>query len=266
MKIRRRFLVAGYTVYRFGAPAWTLSVMSSPATEFCPQRVLVVDDERSLAALVGTYLTKAGFDPSVVHSGPEAVAACRAQAPDVLLLDLGLPGLDGVEVCRQVRTFSDCYIIMLTARTQETDKLIGLSVGADDYVTKPFSPRELVARVQTVLRRPRPSRDDPSSGRSTVAVFGPLQIDHESREVTLGGDQVGLTRTEFDIIAVLSERPNLAWSRRQLIDEVWDTAWVGDEHIVDVHIAHLRRKLGDDPNNPSFITTVRGVGYRMGRG
>lgn len=241
--------------------------MSSPATEFCPPRVLVVDDERSLAALVGTYLTKAGFAPAVAHSGPEAVAACRAQAPDVVILDLGLPGLDGVEVCRQVRTFSDCYIIMLTARTHETDKLIGLSVGADDYITKPFSPRELVARVQAVLRRPRPSRyADSPGGPGTVGVFGAMRIDHESREVTLGAAPVSLTRTEFDILAVLSERPKLAWSRRQLIDEVWDAAWVGDEHIVDVHIAHLRRKLGDDPTNPRFITTVRGVGYRMGRG
>ncbi|WP_343989778.1 response regulator transcription factor [Terrabacter terrae] len=241
--------------------------MSSPATEFPPARVLVVDDERSLATLVGTYLSQAGFAPALAHSGPEAVAAAREQAPDVLILDLGLPGLDGVEVCRQVRTFSDCYILMLTARTHETDKLIGLSVGADDYITKPFSPRELVARVQAVLRRPRPARTDPApANNSTVSVFGPLRIDYESREVTLDGDPVALTRTEFDILAVLSERPNLAWSRRQLIDEVWDAAWVGDEHIVDVHIAHLRRKFGDDSASPRFITTVRGVGYRMGRG
>ncbi|MER7071909.1 response regulator transcription factor [Terrabacter sp. NPDC000476] len=245
--------------------------MSSPAPEFPPARVLVVDDERSLATLVGTYLTQAGFAPSLVHSGPEAVAAAREQAPDVVVLDLGLPGLDGVEVCRQVRTFSDCYILMLTARTHETDKLIGLSVGADDYITKPFSPRELVARVQAVLRRPRPARPGTAStsaftDKDTVSVVGALRIDHESREVTLDGAPVALTRTEFDILAVLSERPNLAWSRRQLIDEVWDAAWVGDEHIVDVHIAHLRRKFGDDSTDPRFITTVRGVGYRMGRG
>lgn len=256
-----------YRVYRSRVRAWTLSCMSSPAPEFPPARVLVVDDERSLATLVGTYLTQAGFAPSLVHSGPEAVAAAREHAPDVLVLDLGLPGLDGVEVCRQVRTFSDCYILMLSARAHETDKLIGLSVGADDYITKPFSPRELVARVQAVLRRPRPDRPHQApKDRDTVSVFGALLIDHESREVTLNGAPVALTRTEFDILAVLSERPNLAWSRRQLIDEVWDAAWVGDEHIVDVHIAHLRRKFGDDPTSPRFITTVRGVGYRMGRG
>ena len=267
MKIQRRFAPLAVHGDQARVGAWTLAGMSSPATEFSPARVLVVDDERSLAALVGTYLTEAGFAPALVHSGPDAVAAARQQAPDVMILDLGLPGLDGVEVCRQVRTFSDCYIIMLTARSHETDKLIGLSVGADDYLTKPFSPRELVARVQTVLRRPRPARPDESRLRpGTVSVFGPLRIDHESREVSVDGEPVALTRTEFDIVAVLSERPNLAWSRRQLIDEVWDAAWVGDEHIVDVHIAHLRRKFGDDSTNPRFITTVRGVGYRMGRG
>ncbi|WP_169735948.1 response regulator transcription factor [Intrasporangium chromatireducens] len=241
--------------------------MSSPTTESPGARVLVVDDERSLATLVGNYLSQAGFAAALVHSGPEGVAAAREQDPDVVILDLGLPGLDGVEVCRQVRTFSDSYIIMLTARTHETDKLIGLSVGADDYVTKPFSPRELVARVQAVLRRPRLARRDmPRTGEGRVGVFGPLRVDTESREVTLHGAPVALTRTEFDILAVLSERPNLAWSRRQLIDEVWDAAWVGDEHIVDAHIAHLRRKFGDDSASPRFLTTVRGVGYRMGRG
>jgi DNA-binding response OmpR family regulator len=181
----------------------------------------------------------------------------------VVILDLGLPGLDGLEVCRQVRTFSDCYIIMLTARTHETYKVSGLGAGADDYVTKPFSPRELVARVQAVLRRPRRLRP---ANPGLNSVFGSLRIDHESREVTLAGAPVFLTRKEFDIVAVLSERPNFAWSRRQLIVQVWDTAWGHDEHIVDVHIANLRRKFGDDPNNPRYIVTVRGVGYRMGRG
>jgi DNA-binding response OmpR family regulator len=186
--------------------------------------------------------------------------------PDVVVLDLGLPGLDGLEVCRRLRTFSSCYVLMLTARDDEVDKLIGLSVGADDYITKPFSPRELVARVQAVLRRPRlaavPGEDDGTPSRT----FGKLTIDVDGRQVTVAGEPVALTRTEFDILAALSARPRLAFSRRQLIDQVWDSSWVGDEHIVDAHVAHLRRKLGDDPADPAYVHTVRGVGYRMGQG
>ena len=267
MKIRRRLPPTDLVRVSILRPGVDTVGVSSPVPDFTPARVLVVDDERSLATLLGTYLTQAGFVPALAHSGPEAVTAVREHAPDLVILDLGLPGLDGVEVCRQIRTFSDCFIIMLTARTHETDKVIGLSVGADDYVTKPFSPGELLARVQAVLRRRRPGRPDAApAAEATVGVFGALSIDYESREVTLDGDPVDVTRTEFDILAVLSERPNLAWSRQQLIEQVWDSAWVGDEHIVDVHIAHLRRKFGDDANNPRFITTVRGVGYRMGRG
>lgn len=230
-------------------------------------RVLVVEDEAPLADLVRTYLEHAGLSVRVSTTGPDGLAAAREWAPDVIVLDLGLPGLDGIEVCRAVRTFSDCYVVMLTARSDEVDTLVGLSVGADDYVTKPFRPRELVARVQTLLRRPRQgeraatSADDPP-----VRVFGDLRIDIAGREVQLDGSPVELTRTEFDLLATLSSRPGLAWSRRRLIDEVWDAAWVGDEHLVDVHIAHLRRKLRDDPASPRFVTTVRGVGYRMGKG
>ena len=227
-------------------------------------QVLVVEDEKDLARMVGAYLERAGHTVTLVHTGPDAVAAARTVDPQVIVLDLGLPGLDGVEVCRQVRTFSDCYILMLTARDDEVDKLVGLSVGADDYITKPFSPRELVARVQVVLRRPR--RRPTPTGEGAVRTFGDLLVDVEARQVTVAGEPVDLTRTEFDILAVLTDRPRLAYSRRQLIDEVWDTAWVGDEHIVDVHVAHLRRKLGDDPASPRYIDTVRGVGYRMGAG
>jgi DNA-binding response OmpR family regulator len=166
-----------------------------------------------------------------------------------------------------VRTFSDCYIVMLTARTEEIDKLIGLSVGADDYLTKPFSPRELLARIQAMLRRPRASTTSGQPAREAPPrVFGALSVDVAGREVRCDGEPVALTRTEFDVLEALSARPAMAFSRRQLIDAVWDQTWVGDEHLVDVHVGHLRRKLGDDPGSPRYVRTVRGVGYRMGDG
>jgi DNA-binding response OmpR family regulator len=227
----------------------------------------VVDDERALAELVGSYLTRDGFEVSLAHDGQRAIELAREFDPDVMVLDLGLPLMDGVEVCRVVRTFSDCYIVMLTARNEEIDKLIGLSVGADDYLTKPFSPRELLARIHAMLRRPRATTT--SKGPSPEApprVFGGLSIDVAGREVHCAGVAVALTRTEFDVLAALSARPALVYSRRQLIDAVWDQTWVGDEHLVDVHIGHLRRKLGDDPTSPRYVRTVRGIGYRMGEG
>jgi len=184
----------------------------------------------------------------------------------VVILDLGLPGLDGVEVCRQIRTFSDCYVIVVTARTDEIDTLIGLSVGADDYLSKPLSMRELVARVQTVLRRPRGAGSARGQDEEPVWVVGDLQVDSAGRQVLLGGEPVPLTPTERDLLITLAGRPTMAFSRRQLIDEIWGGGWVGDEHLVDVHIAHLRRKLGDDPETARYVTTVRGVGYRMGPG
>ena len=227
-------------------------------------RVLVVDDEQALARLVADYLTRDGFDVAIATDGLAAVDAARARMPDVVVLDLGLPGLDGIEVCRQLRTFSDCYVIMLTARADEIDKLIGLSVGADDYMTKPFSPRELVARVHAVLRRPRGA---PTGGAQAEALrFGSLSVDVAAREVRSDGTLVELTRTEFDVLATLAARPRLVFTRRQLIDAIWGETWVGDEHLVDVHIGHLRRKLGDDPDAGRFVRTVRGVGYRMGDG
>jgi DNA-binding response OmpR family regulator len=228
------------------------------------ERVLVVDDERSLAKVVASYLERDGYQAQCAFDGPAALSAARAYEPDVVVLDLMLPGLDGVEVCRQLRTFSDCYVIMLTARTDEVDKLVGLGVGADDYLTKPFSPRELVARVRAMLRRPRAGggwlKEEPPRR------FDTLQIDVAAREVHLDGRAVPLTRTEFDLLAVLSARPKIVFGRAQLIAAVWGEGWVGDEHLVDVHIGHLRRKLGDDPAAPRFIRTVRGVGYRMGPG
>jgi DNA-binding response OmpR family regulator len=175
-------------------------------------------------------------------------------------------------VCRQLRTFSDAYVMMLTARSEEIDTLIGLSVGADDYVTKPFSPRELIARIQAMLRRPRGTADvsaDPTSGAvvdDQTRTFGELRIDPVGRDVWRDRQPVALTRTEFDLLATLSARPQMAFSRTQLIEAVWGANWVGDEHLVDVHIGHLRRKLGEDATNSRFIRTVRGIGYRMGTG
>jgi DNA-binding response OmpR family regulator len=231
-------------------------------------KILVVDDEQSLAKVVASYLERDGHQVRCAFDGPTAVTAAREHLPDVVVLDIGLPGFDGLEVCRQLRTFTDCYVIMLTARAEEVDKLVGLGVGADDYLTKPFSPRELVARVRVMLRRPRTTT---TTALATVAKdpprrFGPLSVDVTAREVLLDDQPISLTRTEFDLLAALAARPRLAFSRRQLIDTVWGDDWVGDEHLVDVHIGHLRRKLGDDAASPRFVRTVRGVGYRMGDG
>lgn len=230
-----------------------------------PARILVVDDERALAQILGSYLVKAGYEVHYAVDGLGSVAAARELDPEVILLDLGLPGLDGIEVCRQVRTFSDCYILMLTARDDETDRIIGLGVGADDYIGKPFSPREVVARVSAVLRRPRQSRATSPEESAEKRQFGDVLIDPGLREVWVGDRRLSLTRTEFDILDVLSSNPRATLTRRQIIDRVWNTEWVGDDHVVNVHIANLRRKLGDDPIEPLYLLTVRGVGYRMGR-
>jgi DNA-binding response OmpR family regulator len=227
-------------------------------------RALVVEDETSLARVLGSYLERDGFETTLCHDGLQAVLTARDVDPDVVILDLGLPSLDGVEVCRQIRTFSDAYVVMLTARSEEVDTLIGLSVGADDYITKPFSPRELMARIQAMLRRPRTPRE--AEDQHPDLRFGDLRVDVQGRDVWLGGEPVALTRTEFDLLAALAERPRMAFSRRQLIDHVWGQTWVGDEHLVDVHIGHLRRKLGDDATEGRFVRTVRGIGYRMGAG
>lgn len=229
---------------------------------------MVVEDEEALATLVGTYLERDGFEVAISGDGLDAVTQAREVDPDVVVLDLGLPSLDGIEVCRQLRTFSDAYVVILTARAEEIDTLIGLSVGADDYMTKPFSPRELMARIHAMMRRPRTSRPeqlDPDAAQP-LRRFGPLTIDIAGREVFVDQNEVLLTRTEFDVLAALSRNPGVVLSRAQLISAVWGPSWVGDEHLVDVHIGHLRRKLGDDAARGRFVRTVRGVGYRMGTG
>jgi DNA-binding response OmpR family regulator len=225
-------------------------------------RVLVVDDEVPLTGVVGSYIEREGFEVSVAHTGPDAVELAREQKPDLIVLDVMLPGFDGIEACRQLRTFTDAYIIMLTARDEEVDKVLALSMGADDYLVKPFSPRELIARIRAMLRRPRAAAAD----EAQILVVGGLTLDPEARTVAVDGDAIELTRTEFDLIAAMVARPKAAMTRRQLIDAVWGPNWFGDEHVVDVHVGHLRTKLGDNAAEPRFLRTVRGVGYGMGPG
>lgn len=233
---------------------------------------LVVDDEPSLVRVVEGFLVRDGFDVRTAADGETALALARQSEPDVVVLDLGLPGMDGIEVCRQLRTFSRCYVLMLTARADEVDLLVGLAVGADDYVTKPFSARELVARIRTLLRRPRTldaQSADSAESRLGQRVFGDLVIDVPAREVRVGPRVVPLTRTEYDLLETLSDRPRVVFTRQQLLDAVWGAGSgdvPGDEHLVDIHLGHLRRKLGDDPRSPRYVLTVRGVGYRMGPG
>jgi len=246
-------------------PAGTMNTMEHAKG----YRALVVDDEVPLAEVVASYLRREQFEAIVADNGIDAIAVARELDPDVVILDLGLPGIDGLEVCRQLRTFSDAYVVMLTARDAEIDTVLGLTVGADDYITKPFSPRELVARIRAMLRRPRLLHATTATSESQQVParrFGLLIIDVAAREVHVDGEPILLTRTEFDILEVLSGRPGVVLSRRQLLEIVRDGPWVGNEHLVDVHIGHLRRKLGDDAAQPRYITTVRGVGYRMGSG
>jgi DNA-binding response OmpR family regulator len=223
-------------------------------------KALVVDDAPEVREMVGALLRSEGFRVTLAADGDTALALARASEPDVVVLDIGMPGIDGVEVCRRLRTFSDAYVVILTARHDEIDKLIGLSVGADDYMTKPFSTRELVARIQAMLRRPRARIE---GGRAAVRRIGGLEIDPAAREVRVDGAPVALTRIEFDLLDALSAQPRVALSRAQLLERVWGPTWFGDDHVVDVHMSKLRQKLGDDPRTPRYVATVRGVGYRL---
>jgi DNA-binding response OmpR family regulator len=222
-----------------------------------PGRVLVVDDEVPILDLVRGYLERDGFEVDTAPDGPAGLAAVRAGNPDVVVLDVMLPGIDGIEVCRQLRAFSNAYVLMLTARGEEIDRIMGLTVGADDYLVKPFSPRELVARVKALLRRPR--------NEASVAPATPagLDLDEPRRAVRVDETAVELTALEFDLLAVLARDPGVVIRRQTLLDRVWGPAFVADDHLVDVHVANLRRKLGDDPARPRFIETIRGVGYRL---
>lgn len=218
--------------------------------------ILVVDDEPNIVNLITSYLDKEGYQVYTAADGQSALRAARAYRPEIIILDIMLPGMDGIEVLSHLRRESDVYVILLTAKGEETDKIVGLSVGADDYVTKPFSPRELVARVKAALRRLR-SQHTPLDERALV--FEHLRIDIGSRQVWLAGEEIELTATEFDLLKVLAEHHGLVLSREQLLEKVWGHEYFGEMRVVDVHIGHIRQKLGDN----DLISTVRGVGYRF---
>ena len=227
-------------------------------------RVLIVEDEKNLVSLLRKYLEREGFEVHEALDGPAALEAAHAVDPDVVVLDWMLPGLDGMEVLRQLRRSSEAYVIMLTARAEEVDRIVGLSTGADDYLTKPFSPGELVARIRAMLRRPRTGAH-PDKEEDAPLKFGELTIDLARREVRLGEEEVPLTALQFDLLATLASRPGLVFSRGQLLERVWGGDYFGGDHVVDVHIANLRKKVEEDPSNPRYVQTVRGAGYRFRR-
>lgn len=228
-------------------------------------RALVVEDDADISMLLVETLSTAGFEVTTAHNGDDALEAVLNQAPELVTLDLNLPGMDGVEVCRRLRESSDCYVVMLTARTEEIDRLIGLEVGADDYMTKPFSPRELRARVAALLRRPRHAEHGPVHGPSTgddVDLGAGLVIRTARREVLCDGQVVPLTRTEFDLLAFLAARVGTVCDRVEIVRAIWDTAFTDDQHLVDVHVANLRGKLRHH-SQQAWVHTVRGIGYRL---
>jgi DNA-binding response OmpR family regulator len=229
-----------------------------------PIRALIVDDAPELCLLLEPLLSREGFDVKIVGEGDGAVELARSFEPDVIILDLLLPGIDGLEACRRIRAFSDAYVVMVSAKDTEIDKVVGLSIGADDYVTKPFSPNELVARLRAMLRRPRRAgRAVAYGGEVTTRTFGPLTVDTATREVLVNGTIADLTRIEFDLLATLCSRPRLVFTRTQLLETVWGPNWYGDTHVVDVHMSNLRRKLSLTDPATRFIHTVRGVGFRL---
>jgi DNA-binding response OmpR family regulator len=217
-------------------------------------RVLVVDDDEDVRDVIAFALERERFDVRQAADGPTAVDTAERFAPDVILLDLNLPGMRGIDVCQRIRSFSDAYILMLTASDDLTDKLVGLSTGADDFVTKPCSMSEIVARIRAMMRRTRSAHTS-----ETVRMFGDLRVDPGTREVHVAGKPVSLTRIEFDVLDVLSTDPKVVVAKGRLLERVWGPNWHGDDHIVDVHVSNLRRKIG-----AAYIRTVRGVGYRLG--
>ncbi|MGC9397515.1 MAG: response regulator transcription factor [Anaerolineae bacterium] len=226
------------------------------------ETILVVDDEVQILGVVRDYLQRAGYRVLTARDGRTALSIARSKHPDLMVLDIMLPGdLDGLDVCRRIRrdtVLDDLPIIMLTARVEEADRLIGLELGADDYVTKPFSPREVVARVKAVLRRVKQD-----VGRSGVIRVGGLVIDVPKRAVTLNGESVSLTPTEFDILATLAQQPGRPFTRAQLIERVYEAAYTGYDRAIDSHIANLRHKIEPEEDGPKYIITVYGVGYKL---
>ncbi|GAB4484250.1 MAG: response regulator transcription factor [Anaerolineales bacterium] len=219
-------------------------------------KILIIDDEPSILNLVSAYLKPEGYEVYTAADGPSGLKAAKAYKPDLVVLDLMLPGMDGLELLSRLRRESDVYVILLTARTEETDKIVGLSVGADDYVTKPFSPRELVARIKAALRR---LKTGAGSGGDEILSFKRVRIDVGARIVTVDDVPVELTAIEFDLLKALAENRGRVLTREQLLDKVWGGSYYGEMRVVDVHLGHVRQKLGDD----SLISTVRGVGYRF---
>ncbi len=219
--------------------------------------ILVVDDEPKIVKLARDYLEQAGFRVVTAADGMTALAVARSARPDLIVLDLKLPGKDGLDVCRTLRRESDVPIIMLTARVEETDRLIGLELGADDYITKPFSPRELVARVRAVLRRVQGSVRQPG-----LILVADLEIDLNGRRVTRTGEAITLTRSEFDLLVMLAQHPGQVFTREQLLTRLYDVAYEGFARSTDAHIKNLRQKLEIDPTEPRYILTVFGVGYK----
>jgi len=223
---------------------------------------VVVEDDADISLLLREVLEMAGFTVHAASTGRDGVQLVQTVAPDLVTLDLGLPDADGITVCRKIREITDAYVIMITASTDEIDRLLGLEIGADDFVNKPFSPREVQARVAALFRRPRrlgvTAVDD-----HRVVSHGDLEVDLDGRVVTLAGAELPLTRIEFDLLATMLGGPRRVWTRESLLRTVWGAQWVGDDHLVEVHVGNLRRKLGDDARTARWIRTVRGVGYRL---
>jgi DNA-binding response OmpR family regulator len=220
-------------------------------------KILVVDDEMKIARLVRDYLTEAGFEVTLAANGPAALAAARSQRPDLVILDLGLPGMDGYDVTRSIRSGSSIPIIMLTARSEETDRIVGLELGADDYVVKPFSPRELVARVKAVLRR--------VGGEVATEVIRAkdLVIDIPHRRVEREDTRIELTTTEFELLRILASSPGRVFTRGQLLDSIRGVSFESYERAIDAHVKNLRKKLEPEPRRPAYVITVHGVGYKF---
>jgi len=221
-------------------------------------KILIIEDELEIVRLVRTYLEQVGYRVLVAYNGSEGLRVARREKPDLIVLDLMLPGMDGLDICRAIRRESDVPIIMLTARVEEVDKLIGLELGADDYITKPFSPRELVARVRAVLRRAQGSL--PTVETLTA---GDILLNISTHTVTVRGRSVNLTPTEFDLLAALMKHPGRVFTRLQLLDQVQGYAYEGYQRTIDTHIKNLRRKIEANPRKPEYILTVYGVGYKF---
>jgi DNA-binding response OmpR family regulator len=224
------------------------------------QTILVVDDELEIVKLVRAYLEKAGYRVVTAQDGREALLVTRHEKPDLIILDLTMPEMDGLEFTRRLRQESNTPIVMLTARVEETDRIIGLELGADDYVTKPFSPREIVARVRAVLRRVQPEPETPA-----ILRVGDLVLDQHEHGLTVAGQAVDLTRTEFDLLAILMANPGRAFSRMELLERLQGEAYAPYERTVDAHVKNLRAKIEPDPSDPRYILTVFGVGYKFAK-